>query len=201
MTEPRMGAQHGKAVPGGGARLAAGLGVTLIVALVVLGCTVTNRNYKVLSFFFDGVPDPNLPAGVVTRVEGGKPAVAVLHQPYAEERCEVCHRTRYRPTREDSSICLECHAQVKSAHAVMHGAVEANACLWCHNPHESSHPALLRDSDRKVCSQCHTPSMLGLSVPEHRDESRGCLECHSGHGGSSTLMLKVGVSGMPPERE
>jgi predicted CXXCH cytochrome family protein len=196
-----MRAQRGKAVPGGSARLAAGLAVTLVVMLVVLGCTVTNRNYKVLSFFFDGVPDPNLPAGAVTRVEGGRPVVAVLHQPYAEERCEVCHRTRYRPTREDSGVCLECHAKAKGGHAVMHGAVEANACLWCHNPHESSHPALLRDADRKVCGQCHTASMLSSRAPEHHEELRGCLECHSGHGGSSSLMLKAGVSGMPVEKE
>jgi predicted CXXCH cytochrome family protein len=182
----------------GSVRLLAGAAAIGAGILVVWGCTVTQRNYRVLSLFFDGVPDPSMPPGAVSRVEGGKPVVVILHKPYAEERCETCHRTRYRPTRENAAVCLECHSAVKGAHANMHGPVEANACLWCHNPHESRHPALLREEDRKVCSQCHTPSMLNTEkVPAHADAARGCLECHSGHGGDRPFFLKAGVPGGP----
>jgi predicted CXXCH cytochrome family protein len=170
--------------------------VVLVSAIIAIwsGCSVNKRNYKVLNFFFDGVPDPSLPAGSEPGVDGGPPRLVVVHRPFAEENCEACHRTRYRPSRNDSSICLECHDTVKTAHPFMHGPVEANACLWCHNPHESSHPALLRDTDRKVCSQCHTPSMLSSTkVPAHADTARGCLECHSGHGGLTSQMLKPGA--------
>ncbi len=173
------------------------VGAVLALA-VVMGCSVTKGNYKTLSFFFDGVPDPALTDGTVSRVEGGQVVSMSLHRPYAEEKCEACHRTRYRPTRNDSSICLPCHAPVKGEHSHMHGAVVADACLWCHNPHESSRTFLLRDVDRKVCGQCHTTAMLNSTrVPEHADASRGCLECHSGHGGSTSFMLRAGVRGAP----
>lgn len=178
---------------GTAARLEGAALLLIIVALAIWsGCTVTKQNYKALSFLFDGVPDPSLPPGSEAgRLEGGKPVFVVIHKPYAEERCDACHRTRYRPSRNDSGVCLECHASVKVTYPHVHGAVEAAACLWCHNPHESSRPALLRDSDRKMCAQCHTLSMLGTTkVPAHSDAARGCLECHSGHGGTTSSMLK-----------
>ena len=163
------------------------------------GCSVTQKNHKVLSFFFDGVPEPSVsPAAAAA---GAGPSRVILHRPYAEERCDACHRSKYRPSKTDSSICLECHAAVQTQHERMHGAVIAAACLWCHNPHESSHPALLRSADRKVCGQCHTEEMLRASrIPEHTDASRACLECHSGHGSSRPFLLKPGVAESPPEQ-
>ena len=165
------------------------------------GCTVTKQNYKTLSFFFDGVPDPSAPAGQGAGRSGpdGKPAFAVVHRPYAEEKCDACHKTRYRPSRNDSSICLQCHAAVQTEHPLMHGPVVATACLWCHTPHESTRPALLRDDDRKVCSQCHTGSTFDAStVPAHGDPARACLECHFGHGGNARFMLRPGAAADSP---
>ena len=179
-----------------------GVALLMTVAGVAIwsGCSVTKQNYKVLSFFFDGVPDPSLPPGAVgSRMVGGQPVFIVVHKPHAQERCDECHTSKYRPSRNDSSICLKCHAAVQNAYPHMHGAVEATACLWCHSPHESSHLALLRDSDRKVCSQCHTPSMLNATrVPAHADAARGCLECHSGHGSAAAFMLKPEVPAAAP---
>ena len=169
------------------------------------GCTVTRQNYGALSFFFDGVPNPsNQPGAVAGRGgQGGKPAFVVVHRPFSDDRCDACHKTRYRPSRNDSSICLQCHAGVQTEYPNMHGPVIATACLWCHSPHESSHPHLLRDADRKLCMQCHTAANLDASrVPAHADEARACLECHSGHGSRARYMLKPAetASGAPPER-
>ncbi len=165
------------------------------------GCTVTRENYKTLSFFFDGVPDPDAPVPGSGPGIAGTPAVVILHAPYAAENCDACHKTRYRPTRNDSTICFECHAGIRSAYPRMHGPVAAGACLWCHSPHESAYPALFRDADRRVCAQCHTPDLLSSTrVPAHADPARACLECHSGHGGHEPFMLKpAGPAQTPPE--
>jgi len=169
-------------------------GAAAVAAGVWSGCAVTKENYKTLSFFFDGVPDPAARAASGEPGGVGTPASVVTHRPYAEQNCDACHTTRYRPTRNDSSVCLQCHAGVQTAYQRMHGPVAAAACLWCHSPHESAYPALLRDSDRKVCSQCHTPDLLSSArVAAHADAARGCLECHSGHGGDRPHMLRPGV--------
>lgn len=168
--------------------------VTTVAIAIWSGCSVTKHNYKTLSFFFDGVPDPSSSIGGAGIGSDGKPQFVLVHKPYAEDRCDACHRTKYRPTKSDAGICIECHAAVQTEYPKMHGAVIAMACLWCHNPHESSHPALLRSADRKVCSQCHTAGMLeSARVPAHADDTRGCVECHSGHGGTLPFMLKPGV--------
>jgi predicted CXXCH cytochrome family protein len=155
------------------------------------GCTVTEKNYEVLSFFFDGVPPPEAPgrpgaAGATLSVN------SFLHKPYAEENCDACHAGRMRLTRRDSDVCMGCHAGVQTAHARMHGPVAAGACLWCHAPHESAHAPLLRGPDRDVCAKCHTPALLDATgVEAHADRTRSCLECHMGHGGEEPYMLRA----------
>lgn len=168
------------------------------VAGLWAGCAVTASNYKALSFFFDGVPDPSLRVAGGTS-PGGQAALVVQHRPFVEERCDECHKSKYRPSKGDSSICLQCHAAVATQHSNMHAAVVANACLWCHNPHESAQPFLLRSADRKVCAQCHTLSTLSVaSVPAHADEARGCLECHGGHGSDRPFLLKGSAPEVAP---
>lgn len=165
-----------------------------VLGVLWAGCQVTPSNYKLLSFLFDGVPDPSM-AGPAGNTAGGNikqsPTYSV-HQAFLDEKCEACHKGRLRPARNDSSACLECHADKPTEHAYMHGPVAAAACMWCHAPHESAYAALMRDADRKVCMQCHTPEMLSTeAVPEHADEARGCLECHTGHGGPAPKMLRA----------
>lgn len=179
-------------------------GTALLVCAVWCGCTVTPKNYKTLSFFFDGVPDPSAPvAGAEASADSlRRSPTYVAHKPYAEERCDECHASRYRLTRNSSDVCMKCHAPVRTQYDRMHGPVAAGACLWCHSPHESAYPSLLRDQDRKVCSQCHSPSMLDSQrTPAHADEGRSCLECHFGHGGERDLFLRpaarAAVEGAP----
>lgn len=160
------------------------------------GCTVTPSNYKTLSFFFDGVKDPS-----AVSADGGVPGdttialAVVVHTPYAEEKCETCHKSSYRPSRNDPSACLSCHDTIMDQHQWTHGAVAGGACLWCHSPHESARKWLLRGPDRKLCAQCHAPTMeSGSSVPAHADPTINCTSCHYGHGGQSSLMLKPGAT-------
>jgi predicted CXXCH cytochrome family protein len=181
-----------------------------VLACVVLaalggwcGCSVTKSNYSTWTFFFDGVPDPSAAVGA----PGGDQTVAVsvvVHAPFGEEKCESCHRTQYRPQRNDPSACISCHGNVAERLAWTHGAVAGGACLWCHSPHESARRWLLRGPDRQVCMQCHPAStMNGTDVPAHVDPTASCLGCHFGHGGASPTMLRPGATAtvIPPPVE
>lgn len=182
-----------RAMAGGCVGVAGLLGLLLAVPQWC-GCTVTPENYETLSFFFDGVPDPTLPASTASLPANDPRRIASysLHPPYAKEECDTCHRARNRPTRNNGRLCLECHESITTEHPRMHGPVVAMACLWCHNPHESVHKHLLRDTDAKVCGQCHTPDLLSPErVPEHAQPEASCLGCHSGHGGDAPYMLRA----------
>lgn len=190
MTPPRKLEQAG----GRGRQWAAAILAALVLALAWAGCGVTPSNYKTLSFFFDGVPNPNsTAAGAPAGADGPSARVMVSsHVPYIQESCGECHTAKLRMPRNDSRFCLKCHEGVDQTYERMHGPVAARACLWCHHPHESALPHLLRDADRTICSQCHTPEMLDSTrVPEHADASRACLECHVGHGSPKPFMLRA----------
>lgn len=174
----------------------------VIAALLILtvSCTVTKQNYATLKFFFDGVPDPFLPPkGSEGPGDSTISATVIVHRPFAEEKCDSCHTTQYKPSRNDPRACLSCHEGVTEGHEWVHGAVAGGACLWCHAPHESARKWLLRGPDRKLCMQCHSQGMLNAeSVPAHADVSLGCIECHFGHGGATPEMLKPGATALAP---
>jgi predicted CXXCH cytochrome family protein len=170
----------------------------LAASVVWLGCS-PKKHYKVLSFFFDGVPDPNAPArGAPGQLDAtGRVIMAsVMHKPYQENRCDACHTSQNAfenlstPTEES---CLKCHDKVKEPWTFLHGPVAATQCLWCHDPHRSTVPSLLRHPAGKLCRECHTQELLDPGVPEHVDLTADCLQCHYGHGGNDRNFLKPGV--------
>jgi predicted CXXCH cytochrome family protein len=175
-----------------------------ILAGAMISCSI-EKNYKTLSFFFDGVPDPAAKARA-TRGGGGvvdiksSPTYSV-HKPFKEEACAECHTKRFKLGGQDSALCLKCHEAKTSEHERMHGPVVAVACLWCHTPHESAEAHLMKKPARQVCSQCHEPGVLSSErVAAHADNNRSCLECHFGHGGKAAYFLRPGVNavGQPP---
>ncbi len=178
----------------------------LAVLMVWAGCNVTNENYSLLSFFFDGVPDPNAPAlpdGTTDINLIRQSPTYTIHPPFAEEKCVDCHGKRFATQGVDASVCLKCHENIPSSQPRMHGPVVALACLWCHAPHESPYAALFKGQPRQVCAECHGPDMLGTdTVPEHLPEAtESCLDCHFGHGGVSRYFLRDqhdGVVSPPP---
>lgn len=187
-----------RATRGGGRRWPhTAIGAAAAAVVLWAGCTVTNENYEVLSFFFDGVPDPNAPMlpGATAAQIRLSPTYSV-HEPFTEDRCADCHGRRFNLTPADSPLCLNCHAEVPNEQPLMHGPVAAVACLWCHTAHESPYPALLKRAPRDVCATCHDAALLSAErVPEHAPEAtESCLDCHAGHGGTTRYFLHPGVS-------
>jgi predicted CXXCH cytochrome family protein len=192
------GSLHPTSLHGGTIPLAWLAMVLSAAGLLWAGCSV-QKHYKILSFFFDGVPNPN--ALPVTGGSGDREGMLAsptysVHKPFSEDQCDECHRSRARLGTADSRVCLNCHQDVPSQHSHMHGPVVAVACLWCHTAHESALAALLKAEAQKVCAQCHEPAMLSTErEPAHADASRSCLECHTGHGGESRYFLRAVTGG------
>jgi predicted CXXCH cytochrome family protein len=170
----------------------AGIAVGAIAAALWSGCSI-EKHHGILSFFFDGVPNPDQwqhATAAERQVAMRQSPTYTIHQPFAEDRCSDCHTGFQIARTADSKLCMNCHQGKTDEHRFMHGPVAATACLWCHAPHESAFPALLKNSPRDVCIQCHTPAMLETStVPEHADPTSNCISCHSGHGGEVRFFL------------
>ena len=181
---------------------------TIVASVLSSGCS-SEKRYKVLSFFFDGVPDPNAPAVATGDQDefGGQRAgngsgaakpVAFMHKPYGDNQCSACHENA-RGNFDDfqklsSDVCLKCHDKVRDEFPVMHGPVAAAECNLCHVPHESSIPHLLRDAAPTVCVQCHQPELLSPTPREHLLPDKSCLDCHTGHGSDKHGLLKPNIA-------
>lgn len=170
--------------------VAAGLG--LLAA--ILGCASEKQRFQVLSFFFDGVPNPDAPKvdANSTRRTTSSGRQVFLHQPYMDNKCDACHQNTadiFAKAQVRRDVCFDCHADVFSKHKVLHGPVANSLCLQCHSPHQSTQDHLLKSPAPAVCTQCHDPAQLSAMPPEHLNPKADCLSCHSGHGGDDRAFL------------
>ncbi len=181
-----------------------------LAACMWSGCTA-QRRYRVLSFFFDGVPDPNAPPGLASTGEESdtangsvavKRAVVYVHKPYADNECDSCHvgaTGQFEDFKKlESSICMKCHSKVPTRYPVMHGPVAAVECLWCHVPHESTIKGMLKEPAPAVCMQCHDRELLSANPPEHMIADKSCLDCHLPHGGPKHKLLREDMALQSP---
>ena len=161
------------------------------LSIALIGCADPQKRYEVLSFFFDGVPDPNAPQKQSTKVSPTGRRTFV-HKPFADNLCNSCHLNTtdiFARAQVKGDVCLNCHANVPTQHAVMHGPVVNNACQMCHSPHSSAVPHLLKQPAPAVCTQCHEPETMTLMHKPPFDPKQSCIDCHSGHGGSDHKLL------------
>lgn len=197
-------ARHGPATPRQRPTLvpfAIPLAVVTAVALAGIGCSV-EKNYKLLSFFFDGVPAPKTAEEIAaeTKLISGVASVSAVsaHPAYVERRCGDCHGGSAQFgffsqgfTGLDARVCLKCHAQTIAAEPRLHGPVAAGACLWCHQPHESPYQSLLVKPSPDVCLRCHEFQADAEPTPGHEQPPVDCLTCHRPHGGSNRYFLRA----------
>src|SRR4030042_843662 len=123
-----------------------------ILATLILFSTSCDKyiRYRVLNFFFDGVPHPDKPqeskepVGVKTarlkQIERAEspPAPPRYKHPPAEGKddCSFCHGPMNRMVLPPKDMCLKCHTHVKGNLAFIHGPAVVD-CVVCHNVHES----------------------------------------------------------------
>ncbi|PLX89818.1 MAG: hypothetical protein C0618_00410 [Desulfuromonas sp.] len=142
--------------------------------------------FKCHQFDFIG-PEPN------------RPGQGQGHSIAAQGECLSCHQP-HRPVAGQSallsaapeSLCLECHEDVATVHAVAHPPAADGECLTCHQSHEGPFAGVLADPQQVLCAQCHdsvTEDMGKLSL--HKPFSKGeCSSCHSPHGAEAESLLK-----------
>ena len=158
------------------------------------GCEAKTR-YRVLSFFFDGVPAPEdrsrsaVGQGPAAGDQAGKPKPRPsLHGPYAAKMCSACHDANTNalllPT---NKLCFKCHTLQTGKR--QHGPVAAGSCLACHDPHRSSNEYLLVSPAREFCTYCHDPEEI-FSREVHQGAPVSCTECHNPHGSDNEYFLR-----------
>lgn len=187
--------------------------ILVVAAVLLAACSATSR-YEVLSFFFDGVPNPDAPPPAAP--EAPKPKVLeprrsstpplVMHEPFAQRRCSDCHLERKNAGERIGSsafrlqdltalrlpvqeLCVSCHAQ--PARQFDHAPALLGECTTCHHPHASAQAhLLLRQRTRDLCILCHRVETMG--DPSHLDQSadHDCAECHDPHGGDQRYFLR-----------
>ncbi|MCP3902443.1 MAG: hypothetical protein GY715_02310 [Planctomycetes bacterium] len=166
------------------------------LAALWLGCSV-EKHYELLSFFFDGVPDPNAPEGLAPDSSGRPRRPSVTHPPFKEGACTTCHvgagtfgLTFSGYSSVDADVCFECHEGVLDEHPLLHGPVAIGGCILCHEPHVSRYEHLLTAPTPRLCIDCHGTSMRSEAGGPHEDLERDCLDCHDAHGGRTRYFLR-----------
>ncbi|MEZ5072907.1 MAG: cytochrome c3 family protein [Bacteroidales bacterium] len=186
----------------------------LILILVFLllplteGCSPQTGRH-VLSFFFDGVPEPDGPAdssGTVTEADGWtvEPKVAApveilsfdsvpvrLHYPFEERECDACHDpgSLGDMTEPEPGMCYLCHEDLSTRFAMLHGPAAGGYCTVCHHPHEAREDHLLRFDPGDLCHHCHEEREVGANAIHEDLEGMMCMDCHHPHGGEDKFNL------------
>lgn len=172
----------------------------ILICLLLAACAPKVR-YNVLSFFFDGVPDPELevnvaPGDSLLLASLASDSVGIIvkpsifyHYPYQEKECMMCHDPESVGSlvSPEPDLCYLCHEDFNYSYAKLHGPVEAGYCSMCHEPHMSKFEKLLQLDGNKLCVKCHvefknTQPEFHISI----DDSK-CLACHNPHGEGELL--------------
>ncbi len=184
---------------------AVALGAALALSV---GCS-TAKHHRVLSFFFDGVPDPA--AAVVSATPEVEAAVGRRlvqpgeHGPYAAKLCDSCHdaqRTNALIVPAEQ-LCIRCH-ELGAAETYVHGPLASGGCMVCHDPHRSANRFLLVSASDGFCLKCHDRTTLspvsgvggsagvaGVTGDNgHGGDAANCTDCHEAHMSDRKFLLR-----------
>ncbi|MBI5739745.1 MAG: hypothetical protein HZA16_03400 [Nitrospirae bacterium] len=165
----------------------------ILTAALLYGCEATTR-YRVLSFFFDGVPDPEEER--VAKVQKGdageagvKKRTSYQHGPYAAKMCNGCHiqgTNRFVASIEE--LCVRCH-EFRMDKQWIHGPLASGGCRVCHDPHSSRQRYLLVSKSEEFCLHCHDEKAIARNEA-HKDVDTDCTSCHNAHMSDRRYLLK-----------
>jgi len=166
------------------------------VAVLSVGCDATSR-YKVLTFFFDGVPPPR-PAGEAEEAQAAAQAGGIRprrvgtgeHGPYAAKLCNACHESAASNTfvvpRDE--LCFRCH-DIRLDKQYIHGPLASGGCTACHDPHSSRYRYLLVSESDDFCFHCHERQAVAR-VSAHTGIEEQCTTCHNAHMSDKKYLLR-----------
>jgi predicted CXXCH cytochrome family protein len=173
-----------------------------ILFTFLIGC-----NHKVVSFFFDGVPNPSDTIHLATHdtvnlpdsINSSEKAMIVsrqviyFHAPYKNKKCKICHDDPSSPVKllqGQPELCYNCHDDFNTQYRFLHGPVGGGQCSSCHSPHQSENPKLLLRIGQALCLYCHDSRNI-LDNEKHKEiGSADCQECHNPHGSNQKYLLK-----------
>lgn len=176
----------------------------LLLGVFLFGCS-PKMDYKVLSFFFDGVTDPSRIDTLDNRdaaqaadslqttaaTQRKTPPPLVYHAPYQEKKCGSCHNKNVMGTltKLQPALCLDCHEGMLDSLNFIHGPVGAGYCTDCHNPHLSELRHLLTRPGQSLCISCHDAALVSKNENHSSVGDAECIQCHNPHGGNNRYML------------
>lgn len=181
--------------------------LTIMFTCIAFTACNTEKHYRTLSIFFDGVPEPraeipNRADSVQTDRATGfnesvnfddsiKPDTASVHPVYRPNQCDRCHDVThgYRLNQRQPALCYKCHDDFKNQFKKLHGPVAAGFCTACHLPHQSNYRPLLKKSPRENCRYCHQAGDVGKNSAHADNSDIECRECHNPHGGPNKYFL------------
>jgi predicted CXXCH cytochrome family protein len=175
----------------------------LLTAAIVISLISCRSSHKVLSTFFDGVPEPRpeqvLHADSLRADSAGMPAAStapkkppmVIHSPYQDKACDDCHTaSRGNALSEPQpDLCYTCHDDFRESFKALHGPVAAGFCTECHNPHLSKNEKLLVRTGQPLCLYCHEATDVFKNENHEGIDDMNCTDCHDPHGGEDRFLL------------
>lgn len=182
-----------------------------VFPVIITGCDREAR-YKILTFFFEGVPpldgEENAVETEITTVDKSpQPAVAqkknisrILQQRRSSKHdwvadCNKCHmggmgsgkRQLIRPMPD---LCYSCHTNYYAAAGYLHGPIAVGECVFCHNPHKTKYVYLQKAPQPELCYRCHVRENM-VTITGHKENMETiCTDCHDPHVSSMKMLLK-----------
>lgn len=183
--------------------------LSLVVSVTIVRCT-SEKRFKVLSFIFDGVPDPSKKATndsialsnstsssdtLKKNISNTVIPESYMHKPYEEHKCTSCHSGEFSNEliKPVPDLCYTCHEDFSTKYQLLHGPVASGYCTACHNQHEGKFPKMLMLSGQDLCLNCHESKQVFKNKKHENIGSKNCTECHNPHGGESRAFLKSGT--------
>lgn len=185
------------------------IGSLLVLNIIVFfnGCS-SAKKYKVLSFFFDGVPiEDTLTSFDIgdmgindtihrdTLVTSSQKEKVYIHEPYLQKECNVCHNPQALGQLVDKqpNLCYQCHDDYSEAYQYTHGPVAGGYCTKCHNPHKSKVKNLIVNINGQICFYCHDEDRLAMTDYHLSFDEGNCTDCHNPHGEANKQLLKPDI--------
>ncbi len=178
-----------------------GLCVLIIVSASLAGACASTTRYRVLTFFFDGVPEPGSQDASAAHLDDhaapfsaqtlglasvdipAAPMIVSVHEPVRERRCTACHDMQSAMTLMANSmqLCDQCHKADRVEQNWDHGPINLGSCLPCHRAHDSPFPHLLDQPVPALCATCHAEDMNRTEPYHTGPRAENCTACHHPH--------------------